>query len=258
MLSRSRRAMRQDGFTLVEVTIILLVLVILSTIMLPQLGNFNRLARFVKVKEDLGAICATMKKFLDEVMVPGPFEQPGGGVAPPEWPIGLLVGPGTSPGNAAGLDHKTVQGDWSSPVPGDSGTIVVTTDIYGVADTEFMTDRMENHLQRNDPMGFGGSSELDRYKNVIEDPSVGAFFGWRGPYFNELTSDPWGTRYAVNTFGLHRGEEGYVFSSAVVCYSAGPNKTAETGFNQPAGEDPFGWVTGGDDMVALLSAMGPF
>ena len=80
MLSRYRRAMRQDGFTLVEVTIILLVLVILSTIMLPQLGNFNRLARFVKVKEDLGALCATMKKFLDEVMVRGPFEQPGGGV----------------------------------------------------------------------------------------------------------------------------------------------------------------------------------
>ena len=36
---------RDGGFTLVEVTIILLVLVILSTIMLPQLGNFNRLAR---------------------------------------------------------------------------------------------------------------------------------------------------------------------------------------------------------------------
>ena len=41
----------QRGFTLAEVTIILLVLVILSTIMLPQLGNFNRLARFVVVKE---------------------------------------------------------------------------------------------------------------------------------------------------------------------------------------------------------------
>jgi hypothetical protein len=41
----------QRGFTLAAVTIILLVLVILSTIMLPQLGNFNRLARFVVVKE---------------------------------------------------------------------------------------------------------------------------------------------------------------------------------------------------------------
>jgi len=59
----------QKGFTLVEVTIILLVLVILATIMLPQLGNFNRLARFVKVREDVGAICSVMKKMLDEVML---------------------------------------------------------------------------------------------------------------------------------------------------------------------------------------------
>ena len=51
----SRKAYaREGGFTLVEVTIILLVLVILSTIMLPQLGNFNRLARRVKVSEDVG------------------------------------------------------------------------------------------------------------------------------------------------------------------------------------------------------------
>jgi len=49
------------GFTLVEVTIILLVLVILSGIMLPQLGNFNRLARYVKVKEDLGTLARSVR-----------------------------------------------------------------------------------------------------------------------------------------------------------------------------------------------------
>ncbi len=258
MLSNFRRAARQDGFTLVEVTIILLVLVILSTIMLPQLGNFNRLARFVKVKEDLGALCATMKKFLDEVMVPGPFEQPGGGVAAPQWPIGLLVGPGSVPAITPSVDHKTVFGDWSAPAPGVFGTLTIETDIYGIEQADFKTDRLENHLQRNDPFGYGGSSVWDRYKNVIDDPSVGAFFGWRGPYFNEITSDPWGTRYAVNTFGLHYSDSGYAFSSAVVCYSAGPNKSADTGMNQPAGEEPFGWVTGGDDLIATLSAMGPF
>jgi hypothetical protein len=240
------------------VTIILIVLVILSTIMLPQLGNFNRLARFVKVKEDLGAICATMKKFLDEVMVPGPFEQPGGGEVAPKWPIGLLVGPGSVPAINPGVDHKTIAGDWAATVPGGPGTVSVESDIYGTEQTDFMTDRMENHLQRNDPLGFGGSSPWDRYKNAIDDPSVGAFFGWRGPYFNEITTDPWGTRYAVNTFGLHYSDSGYAFSTAVVCYSAGPNKAADTAMNQPAGQEPFGWVTGGDDQIATLSSMGPF
>ncbi len=51
------RTFAERGFTLVEVTIILMVLKILRTILLPQIGNFNRLARFVRVKEDLGAIC---------------------------------------------------------------------------------------------------------------------------------------------------------------------------------------------------------
>lgn len=258
MLSRFRGAARQDGFTLVEVTIILLVLVILSTIMLPQLGNFNRLARYVVVKEDLGALCASFKKFLDEVMVNGPYEQPGGGVAPPEWPIGLLVGPGSAPSLNPNVDHKTENGDWASPAPGGLGTVAVKSDIGGVQETDFMTDRLENHLQRNDPLGYGGSSSWDRYKNVIDDPSVGAFFGWRGPYFDQINTDPWGTRYAINTFGLHYSDYRYTFSTAVVCFSAGPNKSADTGMNQPAGEAPFGWVTGGDDMVAILSAMGPF
>ena len=44
---------------------ILLVLVTLSMIMLPQLGNFNWLARYVVVKEDVAALCAPLKKFLD-------------------------------------------------------------------------------------------------------------------------------------------------------------------------------------------------
>jgi len=257
MFSRFQRSARQDGFTLVEVTIILLVLVILSTIMLPQLGNFNRLARFVKVKEDLGAICATMKKFLDEVMVPGPFEMPGGGTKAPEWPVGLLVGPGSAPASNPSVDHKTSAGDWGLDAPQGGGALVVESDIRGVESVDFLVDRMGNHLQRNDP-AFNGPTVYGRYKNALDDPSVGAFFGWRGPYFNEITSDPWGTRYAVNTFGLHYSENGYTFSSAVVCYSAGPNKAADTGINQPASEAPWGWITGGDDLVAVLSSMGPF
>ena len=51
----------ERGFTLVEVTVILLVLVILSAILLPQLGGFNRMARYAKVREDVGVICAAME-----------------------------------------------------------------------------------------------------------------------------------------------------------------------------------------------------
>jgi hypothetical protein len=125
---------------------------------------------------------------------------------------------------------------------------------------------MEYHLQVNNPWTTTANIHA-RYKNVIDDPGVGAFFGWRGPYFNKLNSDPWGTRYSVNTFGLHGGNEGgtdNVFMTAVICISFGPNKTTDTEANMPgaltqipAGPGP-AYMIGGDDIAAILSAAGPF
>ena len=248
------------GFTLVEVTIILLVLVILSTIMLPQLGNFNRLARKVKVIEDLGALCASMKKFLDEVMLPGPFGTPGGGSAAATLPIGILVGTvGTPPANppaavdCSGFDSGT--GGWDTDISLTSDfTCTPDIPIGTPAATTFRTDFIENHLQINDPFGDGFATDADKYKNQVDLDTVGAFFGWRGPYFDTITSDPWGGRYAINTFALHRGTGGN-FSSPVICYSAGPDNDADTNFNMP---HPNGYVVGGDDFAVVLSAMGPF
>jgi type II secretory pathway pseudopilin PulG len=240
------------GFTLVEVSIILLVLVILSGIMLPQLGNFNRLARYVKVKEDLGAICASMKKMLDEVML-------GGFYGEPRWrvePIGLLIGPGAEP-----MTNGDGTANWNKSA---FGQFTETTD-DGTTDVDFTVDTFLNHMQQNKPLGSG--NPINRYKNSLDDPeAAGAFFGWRGPYFDEFTSDPWGTRYAANVFALHRDgdapDHGGIFTSAVVCLSAGMDGTVRTTFNQPMNDldgDGFnGWKTSDDDIAVVLSSGGPF
>ena len=242
------------GFTLVEVTIILLVLVILSGIMLPQLGNFNRLARYVKVKEDLGAICSGMKKMLDEVML-------GGFYGEPRWraePIGLLVGPGSRP-----MVLGSGAGNWGIEFGDDFSE---TTD-DGANDVDFEVDSFINHLQQNRPLDSSDSG--NRYKNPLDDPepwAAGAFFGWRGPYFDGFTSDPWGNRYAANVFAMHRDHDapdhGGIFTSAVVCLSAGIDGTVRTTFNQPMddadGDDFNGWHTADDDIAVVLSAGGPF
>jgi type II secretory pathway pseudopilin PulG len=262
MLAPRNRIRSERGFTLVEVTIILLVLVILSMIMLPQLGNFNRLARKVKVYEDVGAICANFKKFLDEVMS-NPFIEPGGGVIAPQLPVGLLVGPGTPPDATPimGTTPRTTGAFpevWDSTAPTDPAFTVQTDSL--ASSIPFAADLLVHHLQFNNP--FGTSVVFtDRYKNVIELPSVGAFLGWRGPYFNEITSDPWGGRYSINTFGLHGGTTGAsddIYSTAVVCISFGPNRQAETLANQPINISPFGFALGGDDIAAVLSGVGPF
>jgi type II secretory pathway pseudopilin PulG len=265
-----RKGLQSDarGFTLVEVTIILLVLVILSTIMLPQLGNFNRLARYVVVKEDVGAICATLKKFLDEVMLSGPYQVPGGSTDAATLPTGLLVGPGQVPADGLPADTYNATDQVWTLDPDALDTFEVDTDGAVASTIEFTADRLFWHIQVNQPGGSanGGNPE-DRYKNVIDDPSVGSFFGWRGPYFDNLTSDPWGTRYSVNTFGLHGGSQAYggngeaddVYMTPVICISFGPNKTADTEANMPGawvgGPDYF---IGGDDIAAVLSASGPF
>ena len=262
MFALRKSLQSERGFTLVEVTIILLVLVILSTIMLPQLGNFNRLARYVVVSEDVGAICASLKKFLDEVMLPAPYSNPGGGFVAPTNPVGLLVGPGSIPGIAASVtSYNVTLGDVWDEAEG-SAAFSVDTDGAAPSTVTFDVDNLNFHLQVNAPQFAGGVTVNDRYKNVLDDPSVGPFFGWRGPYFNQINADPWGTRYSVNTFGLHSGTSGAtddVFWTAVICVSFGPNKTADTEPNMP-GPPTAGpaYAIGGDDVAAILSAAGPF
>ena len=271
MLANDKGPRSERGFTLVEVTIILLVLVILSTIMLPQLGNFNRLARVVVVYEDVGAICASLKKFLDEVMLPGPFGRPGGYLGTPSEPTGLLFGPGSIPaisGTLLSPAYNTASGVtnqiWNEAQDAEFNVQPDGAGGGGGAVT-FYADNLNYHLQVNAPRPPNAGTVFDRYKTVIDHPAVGWFWGWRGPYFNEVNSDPWGTRYSVNTFGLHSGNSGDVddvFWTAVICISFGPNKTANTEPNMPGdfvnpGVAP-DYAIGGDDVAAILSAAGPF
>ena len=261
----TRGRLRTDrGFTLVEVTIILLVLVILSTIMLPQLGNFNRLARFVVVKEDTAALCATLKKFFDEVMLSAAYGKPGGNGVKPDNKVGLLFGPGSIP-SVSSLG-PTFNADANNTKVWDEGqgdTFVIRPDGAASMNETFFADNINQHLQVNQPLAPNGGGPADRYKNALDDPSVGSFFGWRGPYFAGINADPWGTRYAVNVFGLHStswtSNTDDIFATAVICISFGPNKAADTEANMP-GPPTTGpsYAIGGDDVAAILSAMGPF
>ncbi len=242
----------QRGFTLIEVSIILLTLTILSTIMLPQMGNFNRLSRYVKAKEDLGAICSVMKAMLDQVMLGTFYGKP----LERRVPVGLLAGPGAIP--PKGLVS------WSNWQREELTEFSEPTDYSGTR-VEFVVDTFENHLQQNRPLGKWNDG--DRYKNVFDNPMAsGAFLGWRGPYMDAFTPDPWGNRYMANVFALHRPgdlpELRDGFTSAVVCYSTGPDLGADTAFNQPMndrdGDGVYGWVTGADDLAVVFSAGGPF
>lgn len=250
------------GFTLVEVTIILLVLVLLSTIMLPQLGNYNRLARFVKLHEDLGALCAEMKKMLDESMENAFWGHPGNKT----FPVGLLFGTGEFPLLASGLTGAYAYDNWNntntSYVEGDTLPVTLYTDVtIGPFNGTLYADSFYNHLQNNTPFA-GGWYATNADFGAPFDKEWWAM-GWSGPYFNKIEPDPWGNTYLSNVAMLHSDLDGDYFLGPTVVLSAGPNERIETNFdlypphifkNAASGG---GYVVGGDDAVCVLSAGGP-
>ncbi len=251
-----RRARAEHGFTLIEVTIILLVLVILSTIILPQLGNYNRLSRFVKVTEDLVVYCSGMKKMLDEVMGNAFWEDP----RDREWGIGLLFTDGRVPRLSPmveGMDPTAV--NWLIPdVGGELDPIY--TDSPDQVEGFFAADHFMNHFQMNNPLG---DYDFQHYLSVREVTQEWFAFGWHGPYFNNLLPDPWGQRYAANVFALH-AVDGNIYTSAVVVLSAGPYGIIDTKFDMyyktilKWGDRGPGYELGTDDQACVLSAGGPF
>jgi type II secretory pathway pseudopilin PulG len=261
----------QRGFTLVEVTIILLVLMILSAILLPNLGGFSRMARYARVKEDVGALCASLAAMLHDTGESAFWEYGGrgsggsGSDTPTRDTVGLLVGDGDTPT----LNYSNRGDDgfhWQLPV-GD-----FFSEPHAISGQEelFIVDTFANHLVQNQPLGDPGNAyrtPADMISGATSGSVPGGLhfdsaagqgfnsqFAWRGPYMADpIEPDPWGNRYAANVFGrfIPAGQTSDGFSSAVVCYSAGPDEEIDTVFNQPNG-----WSVGDDDVIAVLSGGG--
>ena len=251
----------ERGFTLVEVTVILLVLVILSAILLPQIGGFNRMARYAKVREDVGAICAAIASYITDT---GESTFWNHGWRDPDspdrsWPVGLLVGDGDIPDASSAVGSDL----WR----GLSGEYFEVDSDFRYETFRFTIDTLANHLIHNTPQdepnqGYRTPADMRDGDNSSRvpgglrfDPPSGqgfnSMFGWRGPYLSDAVDpDPWGNRYMANVFAMYhpQGDDADGFASAVVCYSAGPDEQVDTAFNQPGG-----WITGDDDYAALAT-----
>ena len=190
-------------------------------------------------------------------------------------PLGLMVGMGRIPASSIG---------WSEWQLEPGATFTRSTIGYGPLAVNFWIGSLGNQLIHHNPTyygyasggyGYGGGSGYGYGTGGVHS----MMFRWRGPYIaDEIIADPWGNRYMVNSFALHvpsgvpyaagayshgiggygRAGYGYAtaryvaqFGSATVCYSAGPNGSIETPFDQPAG-----WYTGGDDLTVVLAGAG--
>lgn len=236
------------GLSLVEVTIMLLVLMLLTSVLAPSIFDFVNDARWVKVKEDCEAIAVTVARLTRDV---GPcLQQTYGGSAgcTRNNRIDILV----SDGPPAPTNGST------SFIPIPANTINMTDWWNGTPSTNVA--RMEDQFARNTPL-----------YTLPVPPSVGPLFnlGWRGGYLSPpIGPDPWGQAYEVNSGFLTvardvpcvivspatscaagQGQTGGGWERDVICVSAGPNMILETPFGGTTG-----WGTGrtGDDWVTII------
>lgn len=201
-MNRRRRAshprrMGRAGLTLVEMTVILSVIVILTTVLVPTVMSHIAQARIVRANQDVRAIGnANARFYSDTGFLPKTRDSIDGRQGTDL--VELLVGPGSEPALPADGTRATVEA-W---VTGEE-------------------DLFENHLVHNIP----------GYDLRTSDQT-----GWNGPYVSDLHTDPWGNRYMCNIVFLEPGG-GAVSADgspkrAVFVISAGPDGIIQTDFEQ--------------------------
>jgi type II secretory pathway pseudopilin PulG len=250
LLRRMEMRKGVKGFTLVEVTIILLVLVILSGILLPTIERFIDLARYVKAKEDIGMFAAIIELWkVDNCTNWFKWYGEGGGHdcgTTESLSGGLCAQQLASPGSDNRLDLLVSDGDPRYIPSLDTGIHYWNTAVYGSRNT-VTVDTMENQLVIGRPYGGGFYPRPDSSSPVS--------CGFRGAYISTpIGADPWGTRYMVNVAFLGfpgsrtLGATASTFRNMdVFVLSAGPDRTVSTPFTVD------GAVARGDDMIALVS-----
>lgn len=161
------RAHHSGGFSLVESTILLAVLTLLTSVMAPAIGDYVTGARLVKARGDMHVIAVAVARFAFDVTL-----QPD---KPGSWSrFDVLVGAGEIP--AASTNETEA---WLADLSSERASAL---------DDHLVTNQA-GHERREQQ--FGG----------------GMFWrGWAGPYLGTgVGPDPWGYRYAVSVRHLADG-----------------------------------------------------
>ncbi len=235
------------GFTLVEVSVIVVAVLVVVSIVLVNVADFNRLARFARVQDSVTRLCSALARLILDTgeLVSHETHDPSAVAGGP--PVGLLIGDGRAPTlnsqspGAAGAPWLLAEGE----------PFEQRADYTGVPQ-RFTVDKLANHLVHNTPLGEPNRGYHTPTDGIVSDD----LFAWRGPYISgRVEADPWGNRYMANVFSLYvpPAVDGGGFKSAVVCYSAGADEEVDTAFNQPTG-----WSSGDDDVSAFVAIGGRF
>jgi prepilin-type N-terminal cleavage/methylation domain-containing protein len=192
------------GFTLIELTVVLAVIVTLALVLTPSIANFINDSRIARARSDCQTIASAIVQFYrDNAFFP-------------EWVVSQNGGPGTG-------DNQVVLLVSPGSVPAVGGTVPVLGDDQVRPWLNAKAGSLADQLLTNRP-GY-----------ALKGPT--SEFGWNGPYLSSaLGSDPWNNRYMVNVAQIEafQGVQNQlgVVKNAVWVLSAGPNGAVETPFSQ--------------------------
>jgi hypothetical protein len=237
----------QTGLSLVEVTIMLLVLMLLTGVLAPSIMDYVKDAQWVKVKEDCEAIGVSVARLTRDV---GPCLK-FNGVATCDMANRVEIlysdGPDILPADVTGLPFTSAN---MTPSPMNWNNDHDLT----------VGDSMERQFTTNIGAGY-----LTPALNYPGSFPVGPLYGlgWRGGYLAApIGPDPWGKAYVVNSgflapatdaIAAGEGNRSRWWEHDVICLSAGPNNIYETDF---AGNVNGGTNRMADDFIFIIQGSG--
>jgi len=235
----------ERGLSLVEVTIVLFVLTLLTGVLAPSIADFVHDAQWVKAREDCEAIGVSVVRLMRDV---GPcLRFDGTGRCSKANRVDLLYsdGPDVTPADVGGAAIAGFDGGANTAAP-------LNWDADGARG-----DSMRRQFADNGGPGYPAPADF----GAGSIGGLGGDLGWRGAYLSPpIGPDPWGHRYLVNTVflavardaaaGTGEGQRSGGWSHDSFCITAGPNGVYETPFG---GNATHGVDRRGDDLIFIIS-----
>jgi type II secretory pathway pseudopilin PulG len=238
---------RERGMSLIEATIILMVLFVLTAVMSPAIGDYVEDARHTKGKEDVKAIGISISRLQRDIGSCLRIDGTAGCTMANRVEILRSNGPDVGAadlGTSAAAEFDS-SGDVTAALNWDDDQAV------GIGDT------MDSQFVVNTP-NYASPAESAPTGYTKSGPQAG--LGWRGAYLSgPIGTDPWGKVYLVNTLflvvasdatdGSGEGDRRGGWSRDTIAISAGPNGLFDTPFG---GSVNFGTAVSGDDLLYVL------
>ena len=248
------------GVTVIEATIVVATVALLSAILAPAAAIYIDQARQARTREDIKSIGDAINEFIADTGE-HQFLRNGSNGGSDEIPptradsnrVDILVSDGDIPTLATAVSSETL---WTQTVNGTS----VDTFSNHLAENlpgEVSTSRYRNPTDMT--IAFPGGNNIDFAR--ADSSGLNAPHAWRGPYIpSPVNSDPWGNRYTANVAWLDPSPTAVVsgitagFGTGdyprldVFVLSAGPDEEIDTKIAQD------GAVPGDDDFLFMVSS----